>query len=175
MVRKALIALIAALIALCLCACAGTSPALPENLERASVVYVVDGDTICVQRDAVQGPEKVRLIGIDAPESVASQQYLDATGKENTQEGVDASAYLKGMLPPGTVIYLEQDKSDTDRYGRLLRYAWLDEPKTGSEEEIKSLMVNAMLVSSGHAVPKEYKPDTKYSRIFGKLYSGVSR
>ena len=171
--KKLLIVLAALAIALLAYAYSTVQTALPENLERASVAYVVDGDTICVQRDGASEEERVRLIGVDAPESVAHQDYLDATGKENTQEGVDASDYLKELLPQGTTVWLEKDESDTDRYERLLRYVWLEEPETISTEEVQAAMVNAMLVSSGHATPKEYEPDTKYAQIFEEIYESL--
>lgn len=58
-----------------------------NNLEfiKATVVRVIDGDTIVVDIDGEQ--LKVRLIGIDTPESVASEDYLNKTGKQNTIEG----------------------------------------------------------------------------------------
>ena len=90
---------------------------IDSDLDKAEVVRVVDGDTVVVKIDG--SDFKLRLIGVDTPESVASKEYLDRTGKENTESGKTASEYTKSLLPEGTIVYLEKDVSDTDRYGRL--------------------------------------------------------
>lgn len=132
------------------------------TLERASVVRVVDGDTLVVDRG--RGEEKLRLIGIDCPESVNSDKT------KNTEEGRAASDFTKSVVAAGQLVWLQKDTSDTDRYGRLLRYVWLSEPgDVGSAEEVKSKMLNAILIVNGHAVAKEYRPDTAYSVTFKGL------
>ena len=163
-------ALVAA--ALIACGCAGEESVAPSSsgLERATVVYVVDGDTLCVQTEGVEGPQRVRLIGVDCPESVASDEYLESTGKKNTAAGKAASAYTKALLPSGTTVWLERDVSDIDRYGRLLRYVWLEEPAdVSSEAEAKTKMLNALLVEAGHAEPAAYEPDTAHKALFEAL------
>jgi micrococcal nuclease len=78
------------------------------------VVSVIDGDTIIVKSDG--GDVHVRLIGIDTPESVASDGY-----KVNTPEGDKASEYTRNLLE-GNSVYLEYDKEQTDSYQRTLAY-----------------------------------------------------
>lgn len=135
--------------------------------EKANVVRVVDGDTIIVTTDGDE--ERVRMIGIDTPESVASEEYLKKSGKKNTKAGKEASNYTKSILKKGSVVYLEKDKSNKDAYDRLLRYVWIEKPDKINKKSIKEKMVNGILVSKGYAKAKEYKPNTKYSKIFKSL------
>lgn len=138
------------------------------EFQTAELVRVVDGDTIVVN---ISGEEaKVRLIGIDTPESVASSKYLEKTGKENTQEGEKASDYVKNMLAGTETVYLQKDVSDTDRYGRLLRYVWLEIPEDDKDiEEISTKMLNGILVWEGIAEPAAYAPDTAHQEDFEYL------
>ena len=134
--------------------------------EAAKLVRVVDGDTIVVEIDG-DYEAKVRLIGIDTPESVASKEYLDRTGKENTTEGVEASDFTKALLADYDYVYLEKDTSDTDRYDRKLRYVWLEIPEDSTDQEqIKSSMLNAMLLDAGVANVATYTPDVKNADTF---------
>lgn len=136
-----------------------------EGFEKATLVRVVDGDTIVVEIDGQEA--KVRLIGIDTPESVASKEYLDRTGKENTQAGKDASEHTKELLSQRTEVYLQKDTSDTDRYGRLLRYVWLEVPKDDHDlTEISTKMLNGILLKDGYAEVATYKPDTAHQTDF---------
>ena len=140
------------------------------SFEIASLVRVVDGDTIVVELS--NGEEAVvRLIGIDTPESVASEEYLARTGKENTQAGADASAYTKELLADTTTLYLQKDTSDVDQYGRLLRYVWMEIPNdTDSLTEIATKMLNGRLVKDHIANVVEYEPDTAHAKDFQEIY-----
>ena len=139
------------------------------EFQKAVIVRVVDGDTIVVEFDKEQ--HKVRLIGIDTPESVASKEYLERTGKENTEEGKTASEYTKSILEDYKEVYLQMDKSDTDRYGRLLRYVWLEVPENAEDiKEISTKCLNAILIKNGYAEVATYKPDTKYAKDFEYIY-----
>lgn len=147
----------------------GMSDALDEDdtvaFEEATLLRVVDGDTLVV-RLATDEEEKVRLIGINTPESVAPEDYRVS----NSKEGALASTFVKAMLSDVTTVYLQEDTSDRDRYGRLLRYVWLDEPKDAySRSEIESKMLNAMLVMDGIAEAVAYEPDTMYEEVFEDL------
>ena len=149
----------------------GNGAAGKENsgeFQKARLVRVVDGDTIVVD---IEGEErKVRLIGIDAPESVASSKYLDRTGKENTREGEKASNFVKDLLADTETVYLQKDVSETDRYGRLLRYVWLELPEDEEDrEEISTKMLNGILVWEGIAEPAAYAPDTAHQADFEYL------
>ena len=113
------------------------------------VVRVVDGDTIVVKYNGVD--EKVRLIGIDTPESVHSDE------SKNTEEGVLVSDYTKKMLTDKKVG-LEFDVSKRDKYGRLLAYVYLD-----------GEMYNKILLKEGYARVATYPPNVKYVDEFVKL------
>lgn len=126
--------------------------------EVAQLIRVVDGDTIVVDRGYSE--ETVRLIGIDTPESVHPDE------NRNTEAGNVASDHTKELLADVDTVYLEKDISDTDKYNRLLRYVWLDNPDTADAE---TAMLNAILVKTGWAEPKDFPPDTTYSELFHSL------
>lgn len=123
------------------------------NLKEVSVARVVDGDTI----ELTDG-SKVRIIGVNTPESTTKQEPY----------GEEASNYTKSQLT-GKTIYLEKDVSETDKYGRLLRYIWLDVPKEISDSEIRAKMFNANLLLNGYAQVSTYPPDVKYQEYFTKF------
>ncbi len=139
------------------------------NFEEAMVKRVVDGDTIIVDIDH-SGEVSVRMIGINTPESVASEEYLEKKGTTNSEEGKKASEYTKSLLSEGDIVYLQKDTSETDRYDRLLRYVWTELPEDAySMEEVSDKMVNAILVKEGYAEAVMYAPDTMYADYFGTL------
>lgn len=131
---------------------------------EAVVEKVVDGDTLDVKPAAGGDTMRIRLIGIDAPESV------NPDDSKNTDDGREASAWLKGSLPKGTRVWLVKDVSDTDKYGRHLRYVWIADPNEADADPSKD-MLNALIVASGHAVAKDFPPDTAYSQLFHSLES----
>lgn len=108
----------------------------------AIVSEVIDGDTIRLSTG-----ERVRYIGIDTPETVDPSKDDQCYGSE--------ASIQNEMWVLGKQVILEKDVSETDRYGRLLRYVWLD-----------GEMVNEKLVREGYAVEKTYKPDVKYQERF---------
>ena len=135
------------------------------DLEEVTLVRVVDGDTLVVHFDTGED-EKVRLIGINTPESVAPNSYRT----KNTKEGEEASKYVKTMLEDVDTVYLQSDTSDRDKYDRLLRYVWLDIPDdVYDKSEIKEKMLNAILVEDGIAEVATYEPDTTYADLFEEL------
>ena len=79
---------------------------------EATVVRVIDGDTIEVEIDGTS--YRVRYIGIDTPETVHPQKPVECFGKEASEKNRE--------LVEGKRVRLEKDVSDTDKYGRLLRY-----------------------------------------------------
>lgn len=138
----------------------------PENnvsvVQKATLVNVVDGDTLTVKVNGAE--QKVRLIGVDTPESVSSDE------SKNCEEGVMASAHTKEILVQKKELYLSKDKSETDQYGRLLRFVWLEQPtKQPNAEEIKNKMLNARLLKDGYAQAKDYEPDVTLSQLFHQL------
>jgi len=135
-----------------------------QDFERVRVVRVVDGDTLIVNSNGVN--ERLRLIGIDAPESV------HANPERNTEEGIAASNFVKTLVQPGQLVYLQKDISDRDQFDRLLRYVWLEVPNDPwNIAEIRTMMLNGILVDNGHAKPKRYEPDTAYNDIFDAIAS----
>lgn len=128
-----------------------------ESLTKVTVVRVVDGDTYVVNFDGEE--TKVRLIGVDTPESVASQEYLDRTGKENTEFGKDVSDYMKGILTEGSILYLEFDVDKYDKYDRVLAYAYFEDGE----------MVQEHLLKKGFARVMTIEPNVAHSERFVEL------
>lgn len=113
-----------------------------DNQNLYLVTRVIDGDTF-----EIASGETIRLIGIDAPETVHPLKDVECFGEQ-------ASSFLKNLLE-NQVISLEKDVSETDQYGRLLRYVYLD-----------GLFVNEYLVKEGYADAVSYPPDVKYQETF---------
>ena len=143
-----------------------TSYILNNEIEEVTLYRVVDGDTLEIVKD--NQTFKVRLIGIDCPESVSSNKSL------NCEEGRLASTHTKELLTSKKTIYISKDKSETDKYDRLLRFVWLEKPNTFSKSEIKTKMLNAKILSDGYAQAKDYKPDTSLSVLFHQLEKEAS-
>ena len=123
---------------------------------KVPFLYTVDGDTIAVEYSSEE--VRVRLIGINTPESVAPDDYLEETGKENTEEGKVASDFLKEYLADTTYVYLEFDKSINDEYGRLLAYVWV----SGTGKDAETQMLNGIMLTKGYAELMIIPPNTKY-------------
>ena len=116
------------------------------------MVRVVDGDTIVIDRG--RGDEKVRYIGMDTPESVKPNTPVEFIAKE-------ASAANAAMVEGQTVL-LERDVSEYDRYDRLLRYVWVEDPAHSSG----LTLVNLALVAQGFAQVSTYPPDVRYVDLY---------
>lgn len=146
------------------------------SFQKVSIVRVVDGDTIVVDIEGDNCKNKlhertVRLIGINTEESVASEEYLEKTGKQNTEKGIEASNYTKNFLTNFDYVYLQQDISDTDLYDRLLRYVWIEVPTDEYDlAEISTCMLNGALVSNGYADVATYYPDVQHEEDFEQLH-----
>ena len=93
-----------------------------ENLYK--VTKVIDGDTI-----VINNKEKIRLIGVDTPESVHPSKSVEYFGKE-------ASIFTKRMCE-GKVVKLEYDWQRHDKYGRTLAYVYLEDGAFVNAEIIK--------------------------------------
>ncbi len=96
-------------------AAAGTPAAV--SVVTARVTDVVDGDTVRVQTRDGRDLGRVRLLGIDAPETAHGSEPADCYGDAATE-------LLARLTPPGATVTLTADprQSDRDVYGRLLRY-----------------------------------------------------
>lgn len=119
------------------------------NEDKYKVVRVVDGDTLIVQIDDKE--ERVRLIGVDTPESV----HPDAS--KNVEAGKVASEFTKSRLE-GEYIELEFDVQERDKYGRLLAYVWHN-----------GEMFNKVLLREGYAQVATFPPNVKYVEEFTQL------
>lgn len=123
-----------------------TSKTEEAGAKLYTVTRTIDGDTIEVLIDG--NTEKIRLIGIDTPESVHPDQ------SKNVPEGKIASEFTKSKLE-GKQVALELDVEERDRYGRLLAYVWID-----------NVMFNKTLLSEGLAQVSTYPPNVKYTNDF---------
>jgi micrococcal nuclease len=110
----------------------------------------IDGDTFYVDNGSKKGV-KIRLIGIDTPETKHPKKGVEYFGKE-------ASAYIKNLLE-GEKVRLEFDVDTFDRYNRVLAYVFLKD----------STFVNAALVKYGYAQIATFPPNVKYVELFQKL------
>jgi micrococcal nuclease len=114
-----------------------------ENATWMTVGRVVDGDTI-----ELSTGEKIRYIGINTPETVDPRRGVQCFGHE-------ASAFNKKFVE-GKRVRLEADVTDKDKYGRLLRYVYLED----------GTFVNLALVEQGYADVYTYPPNVRYSAQF---------
>ncbi len=128
-----------------------TTDALPSETATTTTVVVtrvIDGDTI----DVLQNGEthRIRLIGINTPETVDPRKPVECFGTE-------ASTYLKNLLTNRTVL-LETDESqgDTDKYNRLLRYVFLPDGTN----------VNLTMIKEGYAYEYTYNTPYQYQTEF---------
>ncbi len=115
------------------------------------VTRVVDGDTFWADDGTPKGL-KVRLTGIDAPESRKSFK------KEVGYFGIESKAYLTKLLH-NQQVRLVTDIRPKDRYGRTLAYVYLSD---GS-------FVNALMVQQGYAITLTMPPNVKHAALFARL------
>jgi len=126
-----------------------TAPATTMSLEaNATLVYISDGDTIGVDVDGTE--ERVRLIGIDTPETKKPDTPVQCFGPE-------ATAYTTSLLPKGTRLHLERDVEARDPYGRLLAYVYCVDD---------GMFVNLQIISQGYARPLTIPPNVAHADEF---------
>lgn len=114
----------------------------------ASVISVTDGDTIRVRIGGDE--ERVRLIGIDTPETHGQGGLRECFGQEATD-------HTKRLLRPGTRVRLVRDVEARDRYGRLLAYVYRDGD---------GLFVNMALAEGGYAAVATFPPNVAHAEEF---------
>jgi micrococcal nuclease len=130
-------------------------PGPPKDAVPAKVSRVVDGDTFVA---TVKGRrERVRVIGVDTPESVAPNQPDEPYGEE-------ASDFAKHYLD-GETVRLAGDAEPRDRYGRMLAYVWLED----------GTFWNALLAAEGYAQQLTIPPNVTYERLLRRLVSEARR
>lgn len=115
-------------------------------LEDATLVRVVDGDTIRVVVNGVE--ERVRYIGINTPE-------LYPGGPETPAPFAEAATNANIAVLGSSRLILERDISERDWFGRLLRNVWIE--RNGGW-----VFVNLRLVADGYARVSTFPPDVKY-------------
>jgi len=122
----------------------------PKPPISVRVVRVIDGDTIevCCIADR---PEKVRYIGVNAPETKHPTKGVEAFGME--------AAASNKMRVAGKTVRLEFDMQRRDRHDRLLAYVYLED----------GTFVNAWLVEQGYAQVMTIPPNVKHQELFLKL------
>ena len=125
----------------------GAGPTGPT--QAAHVTRITDGDTIHVDISGID--YRLRYIGMDTPESVKPDTPVQPYAK--------AAAARNAALVAGRDVILEKDVSETDSYGRLLRYVWIHDGGTWT-------MANMELVRTGYAHVLTYPPDVKYASLF---------
>lgn len=119
--------------------------------EEAYVKKVIDGDTILL----LSG-EKVRYIGIDAPE-------MHHKNKDVMEMGEKAKQFNQSLVG-GKKIRLEYDVEQYDKYGRVLAYVYLP-----AQAGVGGTFVNAAMVKEGYAQVYTFPPNVKYQELFLKL------
>lgn len=122
-----------------------------ESIAYYTVTRVIDGDTFRVD-DGSENGLKIRLIGVDAPETRNYGKKLKG------YFGSESSDYMKRLIE-GKRVRLEYDVSRYDQYGRTLAYVYLE----------NGTFVNALMVKNGYATVMTTPPNVKYADIFVKL------
>ncbi|MFA7308487.1 MAG: thermonuclease family protein [Patescibacteria group bacterium] len=128
-------------------------PTTPQASDLVPVVLVVDGDTLIAHINGKD--EKIRLIGINTPETVDPRKPVECFGQE-------ASKHAKEILT-GTQIALEPDptQDSRDKYGRLLRYVYLPD----------GTLFNQLMVEEGYAYEYTYQTPYQYQAQFKEAQS----
>jgi micrococcal nuclease len=121
---------------------------VPSTNQRvqATVVRIVDGDTIEVNIDGTE--YTLRYIGVDTPE-------IGAPG------GSEATEFNRSLVEGKSVI-LVKDVSEVDYFDRLLRYVFVDDK-----------FINFELVNTGYAVSGSWPPDTSCDQTFANAYNSA--
>ena len=126
-------------------------PSPPADAFSATVQRVVDGDTFLAS--TIGGSLRVRLIGINAPESVQPDAPVECFGPE-------AAVALGLLLPPGTAVSAAYEAGGpVDQFGRQLWDVWLGDGR----------FVQAELVRQGAAEARAYPPHTQHADLLDQL------
>ena len=125
-----------------------TAPAPGELEANAIIDDVIDGDTVDV---IITGrEERVRLIGIDTPETKKPNSPIECFGPE-------ATAFTEALLPIGTPVYIERDVVNRDDFGRLLGYVYRADD---------GIFVNYEIMRQGFAQPLSIPPNDTFAELF---------
>ncbi|MFZ5642292.1 MAG: thermonuclease family protein [Bacillota bacterium] len=142
--------IMAALSLLFLLAGCGVNERTPGKGEKwVKVSRVIDGDTFEIINSGKK--ERVRMIGIDTPETVKPGAKVEPLGPE-------ASSYTKKAIE-GKKVRIELDVQERDKYGRILAYVYLED----------GALLNARLLEEGLAVIMTVPPNVRMADDFYKL------
>jgi micrococcal nuclease len=142
------LAVLLAVLAGCAHATARRAAGPQAGAGSAAVERVVDGDTLIVRVNGRR--ERVRLVGVDTPESVKPNTPVQCFA-------IEASNRTKALLPAGTGVRLVGDVEQRDHYKRLLAYVY---------RASDNLFVNLALVREGYAVPYTFPPNVAHRAEF---------
>ena len=135
-----------------------TTVAAPGTVDpNATVEYVIDGDTVDFIIDGRE--ERVRLIGIDTPETKKPNSPIECFGPEATD-------FMQELLPVGTPVRIERDIVNRDDYGRILGYVYRAED---------GIFVNYEMMRQGFAQPLSIKPNTVFAPMFADAARAAER
>jgi micrococcal nuclease len=126
----------------------GASSSATDDPSVGTIRAVVDGDTVDV--DIHGRSERVRLIGVDTPETKKPDTPVQCFGPE-------ASAYTAQLLPAGSNVRLVRDVVPRDDFGRLLAYVF---------RLSDGLFVNDALLRNGYARTLTIAPNDTYRAFF---------
>ncbi len=144
-VLKLLLLLLSGIILILFAGLKSKSGDIKTDSAEYTVLKVIDGDTIEVERIG-----KVRYIGVDSPETKHPSRSQEPYG----QEAFEANR----RLVENKRVKLEPDVGERDRYGRILAYVYVGD-----------VFVNAWLVANGYAQVMTVPPNVKYAALFVKL------
>ncbi len=135
-----------------------------NSKDTITITKIVDGDTFGVLFKGKK--EKVRLIGVDTPESRKNKKAIKDS-ERNAKDlnkiiglGKQAKEFVKSIVKVGDELKIEFDVRERDQYGRLLAYLYMKNGK----------MLNNYLIEEGFASPLTYPPNVKYEELFRSSY-----
>jgi len=117
---------------------------------------VIDGDTIDVRVGYER--HRIRLLGIDTPETKDPRKPVQCFGPE-------ATAHAESLLPEGTPVVVPRDDEARDPYNRLLGYIVRFDD---------GLFVNREIIANGFARPLSIEPNITFTVEFARL-AGTAR
>lgn len=127
---------------------------------NCKILRIVDGDTVDVDIDLGFGvwmhKERVRIVGIDTPESRTKD-------KEEKVFGLAAKEYLKGLLPIGSMQIIKTQKDKTGKFGRILGDFIIEHKDDKNNFSTKS--VSTVMLENHHAVPYNAENKNKLTEL----------
>lgn len=122
---------------------------VPAGAQEATVVRVVDGDTVVLRGRGVgpldARPTRVRVLLVDTPEVHTEQECFGEQAHDRAEE----------LLPDGATVRVQADRDPEDRFGRLLLHVWADDVNVGEA-----------LVREGYAEVLQIDPNVRYLDVF---------